>query len=130
MATDVARALGDLEGTVRELSKQWERQEATAVAGRKAVYERVDSLNAKVSDLQAAADGVQRNLAEIKSDIEEKIMPVINAYALGQARWGGVKDAGRFVWAAIIAGFATLGWIIHEILQYLGKVGTLPRLPL
>lgn len=128
--TDVARALGDLEGTVRGLKEQWERQEVAAREGRRILHDKFDAMTVQVHNLTGVAYGVQQDVAEIKNEIDQKIMPTVNAYALDKARLGGVIDTGKLVWAAIIAGCALIGWIVHEVLQYFAKGGNFPRFPL
>jgi len=130
MAIDVARALGDLEGTVRAMAEQWRRQEEIATAGRRGVYDRIDSLSLQVTTLQSAATAVQQDVAEIKKDMDEKVMPAIDAYSLDKARRLGWMDSGRLIWAGVIGACTLIGFVIHEILQYLAKAGSLPHLPI
>lgn len=130
MPTDVARALGDLEGTVRSLQAQWERQENAAVAGRKALYEKFEAMTTQVQRIDGRVEDVQQDVAEIKKDMDEKVMPAIDAYALDNARRAGWLDSGKLLWAGIIGACTLIGFVIHELLQYFAKVGGLPRLPI
>lgn len=118
--TDVARALGDLEGTVRSLQAQWQRQEDAAVAGRKVLYEKFEVMSAKMTRLEGQSETVQKNVADIKDDLEKKVMPTINAYILAQARMGGAIWAGKLFWAILIAGCTGFGFLIHSAFQHIG----------
>ncbi len=128
--TDVARALGDLEGTVRSLQDQWRRQEEAAAAGRRVLHDKFDAMTIQVHNLTGVAYGVQQDLAEIKNEIDEKVMPSINAYALDKSRQSGMVDMGKLIWAGVIGICTLTGFAIHEIFQYLAKSGGLPKLPL
>ena len=130
MPTDVARALGDLEGTVRSLKEQWERQDTAAREGRRVLHDKFDALTVQVHNLTGVAYGVQQDVAEIKNEIDEKIMPTVNAYALDKARIGGMIDTGKLVKAAILSFCVLIGWFVHEALQYLAKGGSIPGVPL
>ncbi len=130
-ATDVVRALGDLEGTVRSMSDQWKRQEEAATSGRRTVHDRLEVLSSQIIRALAMLDGVQQDVAELKNDIEEKVMPTVQAYKMDVAKKAGAMGTGKLIWGIILAVCTVGGFAIHEAIVYFshGTVSGLPRLP-
>jgi hypothetical protein len=118
MPVDVARALGDLEGTVRSLKEQWAIQEKEATEGRRRLHDKFDALVVQVHNLTGVAYGVQEDVTEIKRDIDDKIMPTIDAYNIERARHFGAVNLGKIIWAGILAGCAAVGFTIHYLFLY------------
>jgi len=117
----VARALGDLEGTVRGMSEQWRRQDESANAGRRGVYERLDALTQQVMRMSANFEGVAQDVAELKNDIETEVMPTIDAVKMAAAKQAGALSAGKIFWSFMVGVAGAVGFAIHEVLQYLKK---------
>ena len=117
----VARALGDLEGTVRSMSDQWRRQDESANVGRRAVYERLEKLSQQVVAMSANLDGVTQDVAELKNDIEAEVMPTIDAVKMAAARQLGALWAGKIFWSFMVGVAGAIGFGVHEMLQYFAK---------
>jgi hypothetical protein len=116
----IAQALGDVQGTVRSMMEQWRRQEDTASAGRKALYEKFEGVSAELAKVGAKLDGVTQDVAEVKESIETKVMPTIDAYKLDVAHRGGAWATGKIIWALILALCTAVGFAIHEVALYFG----------
>lgn len=119
MTQDVARALGDLQGTVRSMSDQWKRQEDAAVAGRRGLYERFESLSVQVMSMSHKLDGVTQEVAELRNDIEKEVMPTVDAVRIAAAQKLGAMWAGKLFWSLILGIAGAIGFVVHELLQYL-----------
>lgn len=122
MTTDpqIVRALGDLEGTVRGMAEQWKSQEVSATAGRRALYERFEGLSVQMGTMSGNLDGVTQDVAEMKNDIADKVMPTIEAYKLAAARQSGVMWATKLFYSAIVAFAGAVGFAVREMLIYFG----------
>ena len=116
------RALGDLEGTVRNMSEQWKSQSKaqSAANGRRALYERFEGMSRQVGEMSGKLDGVTQDVAELKNDIQSEIMPTINAFREAAARKLGVLWAGKIFWSLVVAVAGSVGFAIHEMLLYFG----------
>lgn len=129
-STDVVRALGDLEGTVRNMAEQWRRQEDAAVTGRRSLHERMEGIAGQVTRLTTVTENVQQDVAELKNDIDEKVMPTVTAYKLDVARRDGALKFGRGLWAIILALCTSIGFAIHEAILYFNHgSGALSHIP-
>lgn len=112
----LSHAIGVLDGTVKSLSSQWQRQELSAVEGRKVLYDRFEGLALDVRQMSTKLDAL---LVEHTSEV----MPTIDAYKLSAARDAGRRIgflfAGKLVWAFTIGVFTVLGFVLHELINYL-----------
>ena len=123
MATDpqIVRALGDLEGTVRSMSKQWAAQEEGATAGRRALYEKFEGMSSQMGKVSSKLDGVVQDVAEMKNDINTNVMPTIDEYKAEVARKIGALAVGKLFWTLMVALASAIGFAIHEVLLYFGS---------
>jgi hypothetical protein len=117
---EVIRALGDLEGTVRALSStvkdmadQWRDQEKHAVASRRILYDRVEGFSAQLGNVLGQIAGITQDVAELKNDIDDKIMPTVTAYNAGIAHKAGAMWASGLYWTFLCALAAACGYAIH-----------------
>ena len=122
MTTDpsIVRALGDIEGTVRNMREQWKSQDDNANAGRRALYERFDTVISKMGEVAHKIDGVTQDVAEMKNEIDTNIMPTIEAYKAEIARKIGAMAMGKIFWGMIVAVGSSVAFAVHEILLYIG----------
>lgn len=118
--SDIARAIGDIEGTLRSLKEQQANYERTAAEGRRILRDKIDAMSTQVHHLTGVAYGVQQDTAEIKKDIDEKIMPTIEQWQLRRARLAGMLDAGKVLWGIILAVCTAIGFVIGAVIKYLG----------
>jgi hypothetical protein len=116
----IVRALGDLEGTVRNMREQWKSQDDNANASRKALYDRFDTVISKVGEVVHKIDGITQDVAEIKNEIDTKVMPTIDAYKIEIARKVGALAMGKVFWGLIVAVASSIAFAAHEILTYIG----------
>lgn len=117
----VARALGDLQGTVRSMAEQWRRQDEAASNGRRALYERFDDVVHEVGTVSAKLDAVTQDVAEMKNDIKTEVMPTIDTVRMAAAHRLGVIWAGKIFWAFLIGVAGAVSFAVHELLQYFTK---------
>lgn len=118
----VAQALGDLQGTVRGMAEQWHRQEEAATNGRRALYERFEALSNQMGLISGQVTGLTADIAEIKRDVENQIMPTIDNVKARAAHRDGMLLAGRLFWGLVAALAAAAGFAIHEMLLYFGHL--------
>lgn len=91
----------------------------SAAKDRSALHVKVDALNIQVLHLTGVSYDVQKDTAEIKKDIEEKIMPTIDGYKLSRAKLSGIITASRVIWGIMVAICAGIGFLVHQVVQYL-----------
>lgn len=99
---EISRSLGGLESTVDNLVQTWERQEATASAGRAALYAKFDTIQTQVGALHVKVEMALKGLAEIS--------PSVKAFEVARERAKGAQTLGKFLWAAILSAGGLIGW--------------------
>ena len=117
----VARALGDLQGTVRGMAEQWRRQDDNANVGRRGVYDRLEKLSHQMSSMSTNLEGVTQDVAELKNDIKTEVMPTIEAVKMAAAKQSGALWAGKIFWSFMIGIAGAIGFAIHEALKYFSE---------
>lgn len=100
------------------MATQWRDQEAKAAEGRKHLYEKFEQVLTRVTTLASTIDNVQQDVAELKNDIETKIMPSISAYTLKQAEKRGMQHVGKILWVSLLALVSAASYGIHQLIQW------------
>ena len=91
-----------------------------AAESRRVLREKMDAMSIQVQHLTGVAYDVQQDTAEIKKDIDEKIMPTVEQWQLRRARLAGMIDAGKVLWGFIFAVCTAIGFVIGAVIKYLG----------
>lgn len=132
VSESIAGQLGELKGTVNEMQKSlagwmahWEKQDEAANGGRKALYARVENLAVAVAAQTVTLQGLQKEFAEVRAEIDTEIKPAITAFNLATAHRAGMWLMGKLFWAMVLAMCTVVGFIVHEGVQYVTK-GKLP----
>ena len=98
---NVERALGILEGTVRSLMDQWARQDVHATEARHQMHQKLELLAQQIDRVANDAENIQQDIAEMRNDIDNKIMPTVERIRAEWERRLGAKAVLAIVWAAI-----------------------------
>jgi hypothetical protein len=121
---DMLRSLGDLEGTVRQMSEQWRRQEDAATAGRALLHSKFEEISIQMGKVASDCLATIHMVEELKKDMDEKIMPTIEAYKIIVARSEGALLAGKTFWSLVVCASTVLGFLFHQIIAYFGHTPT------
>jgi hypothetical protein len=114
------RALGNLEGTVKSLVERWGEQDRLAGNQRRGVYERLELLTRQIDAVANDVQNVQQDVAEMRNEIEDKVMPVVEAHELNEATKGEEKRVLSNIWWGITVLAVVLGYVIDRVLQIKG----------
>src|ERR1700753_700260 len=103
---DMSRAVGALEGTVKNMTDQWARQEAAASEGRRVVHEKLDEVKETQTKTTAELQQLKDEFAILK--------PAITAFQKKQDEAEGMKNLGKILWL----GMGGIGAVIGYLLGY------------
>lgn len=104
------------------MATQWREQERSAAEGRKQLYQKFEQMLERVGMLANNIDSVQQDVAELKNDLETKVMPSIDAYNIKQAERRGAHNMGKLLWVGLLALVSAASYGIHQIVQWaIGK---------
>lgn len=101
---EMSRSIGGLESTVKTLVTTWQSQELSASQGRRDLHIKFDALSEKVTGLSAKVDEAIRDITDIK--------PSVEAFDIAKERAKGATMLGRYMWLALLASAAFVGWLV------------------
>ena len=117
--TNLAVRVGQLEGTLKAFMERWKDQDDAASLGRRVTHEKIELLSIQVRQLSTDLANVQQDIAELKNEVDEEIMPSVEAYENAQHRRLGAKSVWGFVWAAAVGFVGMLAYIAERVIGYL-----------
>lgn len=101
----ISAEIGGLTKAVDIMMKQWERQEESASAGRRALHEKFEAFKTDVG-LQIA--GLSLRVDRLTDQIKREEILV-----------EGEKRLGKKIWVALMAVAGVTGWGINELITWL-----------
>lgn len=109
--------VGGLKTSVDTMMRQWERQEDSATAGRKALHEKVEMIRQEVGiDVASLSLRVDR-----LTDKVTLIEPSVTIFKEDRLRDEGAKRLGKtliaIAGAALTAVAGTIGYAVHELIS-------------
>lgn len=102
---NIVDRMGKLEGTIQQFMAQWNGSEQNAQSSRRVMYDRLELLSSQINRVATDVQSMQQDVAEMRIDIDEKIMPEVTTIQRDRDRKLGAKS----VWAMIGAGIIALG---------------------
>lgn len=116
---DIVGRLGDLEGTVRTFMKQWEMQDQTATSGRRVIHDRLELISNQVTRVATDVQNTQQDVGEMRKDIDEKVMPHVEAYRTERERKIGAKGVWAIVGGGAVAAASGLAYLADKLYAHL-----------
>lgn len=101
---EMARTIGGLESTVKNLVTTWQSQEASASQGRRDLHRKVDELREDLHQVGNQVAGALKDIADIK--------PSVEAFENAKAQAIGAQKLGKWIWAALPFAGGGIGWAI------------------
>ena len=117
--TNLAVRVGSLEGTVRTFMDRWKDQDDAASLGRRVTHEKIELLAMQIERLANDLRGVQQDIAELKNEVDEEIMPTVRSTEFARERQAGAKGVWAFIAGAVLAAASALAYIADKALSYL-----------
>jgi archaellum component FlaC len=119
---EISAEIGGLKKAVEMMTSQWQRQEETATAGRKALHDKVEmvrqELGIEVSGLGLRVDRLTDKVTLIEPSVV-KLKEDVKEFEDEKLRDEGAKRLGKYLWLAMTAAAGVVGFGIHELIGYL-----------
>lgn len=116
--TNLAVRVGQLEGTVKTFMDNWARQDQLAHEGRRLTYERLELIGKQIDRIATDVTNVQQDVAELKKEVDEEVMPTIQANEFSKQRKIGAKGVWAAIGAAILATASAIAYVADKIASY------------
>lgn len=116
--TNLAVRVGHLEGTVKTFMDNWARQDQLAHEGRRLTYERLELIGKQIDRIATDVAGVQQDVAELKKEVDEDVMPSIRTAEYNKQRKLGAKGVWAAIGGVVVAAASALAYIADKIASF------------
>lgn len=116
--TTLAVRVGQLEGTVKTFMENWTTQDKLAHDSRRIVFERIELLSRQVDRIASDVQGMQQDIAEMKKEVEEDVMPAVDSFNAGVQQRVGAKGVWGMLIGAAMALAGMMAWAADKIVTH------------
>lgn len=116
--TNLAVRVGQFEGTIETFMKQWRDQDTAANLGRQVLRERIELLSMQVERLANDLQSVQQDVAELKNEIDDDVMPKVRADELIRARNAGARGVLVMLWGGVVVIVSAMAYIADRVVAW------------
>ena len=117
--TNLAIRVGSLEGAVKTFMENWQRQDQLAHESRRLTYERLELIGKQIDRIATYVQNVQQDVAELKKEIDEDVMPPIQMMEQGKQQKLGAKGVWLLLGAASMAMLSAAAYVADKILSFI-----------
>lgn len=118
LLTNLATRVGALEGSMKTFMDNWARQDQLAHDARRTLYERVDLLSRQIERVATDVHNVQQDVAELKKEVEETVMPVVDATVAQRERRTGAKGVWILIGSGVMMAISAVTYVVDKALQF------------
>jgi hypothetical protein len=115
---DILSRLGEIEGTLRTFMQTWRDQDTAAQLGRRVNSEKMELQSLQIDRIAKDVLGLQQDIAEMKNQIEDKVMPTVNDIEAKKQRAIGAKSLLAMLWTGVTAVLATFAYMAERLITY------------
>lgn len=115
---NLATRVAQLEGTLKTFMETWERQDHLAHASRQITYDRLELVGKQIERLSVDIQNVQQDVAELKKEIDEQIMPTVDHVQNRKHYASGAKSVWAMIGAGVVMLASALAYIGDKIASY------------
>lgn len=117
--TNLSVRVGKFEGKIEQFMEQWRQQDTAAGLSRQVTQQRLELLSTQVDRLANDLLHMQQDLAELKNDIDEEVMPVIRLSEFARERKAGARAVMATFWAGLVIVISALAYAADKLVSYL-----------
>ena len=115
---NLANRIGQLEGTLKTFMETWARQDDLAHKSRQVQYDRMELLGRQIERIATDVQNVQQDVAELKKEIDEQIMPTVDHVKVRKHYAAGAKSVWAMIGAGVVMLASALAYIGDKIASY------------
>ncbi len=115
---NLANRIAKLEGTLEQFMKNWERQDHLAHEARRVTYDRLELLGRQIERIATDIQNTQQDVAELKKEIDEQIMPTVDLVKFKRHYAAGAKSVWAMIGAGVVMLASALAYIGDKIASY------------
>jgi hypothetical protein len=116
---NLAARVGQLEGSMKVFMDNWGRQDQLAHDGRRVMYDRLELLSNQINRIAVDVQNSQQDIAELRKEIEEQVMPTIDTVQNRRHQQAGAKSVWAMIGAGVVAFASALAYLADKLVQYI-----------
>lgn len=117
--TNLAHRVGQFEGTLKTFMEQWKDQDNAATVGRQVLSGKIELLSLQVERLGIDLQNVQQELAELKNEIDDEVMPVVRTTEFAAQRKAGARAVLISIYGGLVILISALAYIADRVVAWL-----------
>lgn len=117
--TNLAVRIGQLEGTLDVFMKTWRAQDDAAGLGRRVTHEKIELISLQVERLANDLRSVQQDIAELKQEVDEEIMPTVRVTQFARERRAGARSVWALIGGGVVALASAMAYLADKLMQYI-----------
>ncbi len=117
--TNLAARIGQLEGRLTEFMDRWKTQDEAASLGRRVTQEKIELLSLQLERLANDVQGVQQDVAELKKEVDEEVMPSVRISEYARGRRAGTRSTMAMIYAGGIVVISAIAYVADRVVAWL-----------
>jgi hypothetical protein len=117
--TNLAVRVGQLEGRLTEFMDRWKTQDEAASLGRSVTQSKIELLSLQMERLANDVQGMQQDLAELKKEVDEEVMPSVRVTEFARGRRAGSRTTLGMIYAGAVIVVSALAYIADRLMAWL-----------
>lgn len=115
---NLAARVGQLEGTLKTFMDTWARQDQLAHNSRQVTQDSLNLLGKQIERVATDVQNVQQDVAELKKEIDEQIMPTVDQVQGRRQYAAGAKSVWVMIGAGVMMVASALAYIGDKIASF------------
>jgi hypothetical protein len=116
--TNLAVRVGEMEGLLKAFREQWRDQDTAAGLSRRVTHDKMELLGMQVERLANDIMHLQQEVAEIRNDMDDEVMPTLMVGRYAKERKAGAKAAVAAVWGGLVVLISFLAYVTDRAITY------------
>jgi hypothetical protein len=119
--TNLAVRVGQLEGTLNAFMERWKAQDDAAGLGRRVTHEKIELLSLQLERLANDVQGMQQDVAELKKEVDEEVMPTVRVTQFASERRAGARSVLVMIYGGAVIVISALAYIADRVVGWLTR---------
>lgn len=117
--TNLAVRVGEMEGQLKAFRDQWRDQDTAAGLSRRVTHEGLQLLSLQVERLANDIMHMQQDVAELRNEIDDEVMPHIRSGEFAAQRKAGARGVWITIWGGLVVVISALAYAADKLVQFL-----------
>lgn len=116
--TNLAVRVGEMEGLLKAFREQWRDQDTAANLSRRVTHEKIELLSMQVERLANDILHMQQDIAEIRNDMDDEVLPSILVGKYARERKAGAKSVLVAIYGGLIVLISAIAYVADRAIAW------------